>query len=80
MTDVPRITVTSIPALEELKRETPHFWSGEEIDVLEKYYGKVSCRALTKVLPHRTMKAIQVKAYQMGLTRAGAENGGEEGG
>lgn len=75
MTDVPRITVTSIPALEEARRETPHFWSGEEIDVLEKYYGKVSCRAITQVLPHRTMKAIQVKAYQLGLTGDGREGG-----
>ncbi len=68
MTEVPLIRVTSIPELEEARHTAPHFWSGEEIGILERYYGKVSCRALTQVLRHRTMKAIQVKAYQLGLT------------
>lgn len=46
-------------------------WTSHEIYLLTRYYGKVSCRTLAEQFPDRTMKAIQNKAYNLGLTTQG---------
>ncbi len=43
-------------------------WTAQEIYYLTRYYGRVPCRSIVAHLPGRTMKAVQCKAYNLGLT------------
>jgi len=64
------LELTTIRELDD-SRPSVRSWSGHEIYILERYYGKVPCRDLTQYLPNRSMKAIQNKAYHLGLTNTG---------
>lgn len=65
-----KIETYTIPELDESSYIRKR-WTSHEIYKLVRYYGKVSCRTLAEQFPGRTMKAIQNKAYSIGLTARG---------
>jgi hypothetical protein len=52
----------------ENKQKSPHYWSDDEIDTLQRYYGKFPLKEILPYLNNRSNCNVRQKAKSLGLT------------